>query len=88
MATGAVPATDRAAARLKVARSSFGRWNRETRRATRVNGKPVARLQSGALEQIVGRERNQRACLRHLVRNAVVARRVNSTVRAHRSSEN
>src|SRR3981081_3950963 len=33
-----------------------------------------------AAEQIVGRERNQRACHRQLVRNAVVSRRVNSTV--------
>jgi hypothetical protein len=37
-----------------------------------------------AVEQFVGRERNQRACLRQLVRNAVVSRRVNSTVRALR----
>jgi hypothetical protein len=34
-----------------------------------------------AAEQIVGRERNQRACHRQLVRNAVVFRRVNSNVR-------
>ncbi len=33
-----------------------------------------------AAQQIVGRERNQRACHRQLVRNVVVARRVNSTV--------
>jgi hypothetical protein len=33
-----------------------------------------------ATEQIVGRERNQRACHRLLVRHAVVSR-VNSTVR-------
>jgi hypothetical protein len=32
-------------------------------------------------EQIVGRERNQRACHRQLVRNVVDRRRVNSTVR-------
>ncbi len=32
-----------------------------------------------AAQQFVGRERNQRACHRQLVRNAVVARRVNST---------
>jgi hypothetical protein len=42
----------------------------------------------GRAEQIVGRERNQRACHRQLVRNAVVSRRVNSTVRAHRYFEN
>ena len=35
----------------------------------------------GATQQIVGRERNQRACHRQLVRNAVVSRRVNSTVK-------
>ena len=34
----------------------------------------------GAVEQIVGRERNQRACHRQLDRNVVVARRVNSNV--------
>jgi hypothetical protein len=34
----------------------------------------------GAAQQIVGRERNQRACHRQLVRNVVVSRRVNSTV--------
>src|SRR5436305_13928024 len=34
-----------------------------------------------AAQQIVGRERNQRACHRQLARNAVVSRRVNSTVR-------
>ncbi len=34
-------------------------------------------------EQIVGRERIQRACHRQLVRNAVVSRRVNSDVRRH-----
>src|SRR2546425_5551378 len=34
-----------------------------------------------AVEQIVGRERYQRACLRHLVRNPVASRRVNSDVR-------
>ena len=33
-----------------------------------------------AAQQIVGRERNQRTCYRQLVRNVVVARRVNSTV--------
>src|SRR5437667_4330590 len=38
-----------------------------------------------AAQQIVGRERNQRACHRQLVRNAVVARRVNSTVRLHQA---
>ena len=37
--------------------------------------------QVSAAEQIVGRERNQRACHRQLVRNVVVSRRVNSTVR-------
>jgi hypothetical protein len=37
-------------------------------------------IRSGATQQIVGRERNQRACHRQLVRNVVVARRVNSTV--------
>ena len=40
-----------------------------------------------AVEQIVGRERYQRACHRHLVRNAVASRRVNSNVRAHRYLE-
>jgi hypothetical protein len=39
-------------------------------------------------QQIVGRERSQRACHRELVRNVVVARRVNSDVRAHRYLEN
>ncbi len=39
-------------------------------------------------QSVVGRERNQRACHRQLVRNAVVSRRVNSTVRAHRSFKN
>ena len=34
-----------------------------------------------AAEQIVGRERNHGACHRQLVRNVVVSRRVNSTVR-------
>ena len=33
-----------------------------------------------AVEQVVGRERYQRACHRHLGRNAVVSRRVNSNV--------
>src|SRR5207244_2229279 len=37
--------------------------------------------QVSAAEQIVGRERNHGACHRQLVRNVVVARRVNSTVR-------
>src|SRR5437870_7929129 len=37
-------------------------------------------LDSPFIEQIVGRERNQRACDRQLVRNVAVARRVNSTV--------
>jgi hypothetical protein len=36
-----------------------------------------------AVEQIVRRERNQRACHRQLVRDVVVSRRVNSTVRSH-----
>ena len=36
--------------------------------------------QVSAAEQIVGRERNQRAWHRQLVRNAVDRRRVNSTV--------
>src|SRR6266567_935572 len=40
----------------------------------------VVRYNRWALEQIVGRERNQRACHRQLVRNVVVSRRVNSTV--------
>jgi uncharacterized protein (DUF488 family) len=40
--------------------------------------------QVSAAEQIVGRERNQRACHRQLVRNVVVSRRVNSNVIAHR----
>ena len=34
-----------------------------------------------AAEQLVGRERNQRACHRQLVRNVVDRRRVNSDVR-------
>src|SRR5438132_1459033 len=34
----------------------------------------------GDVEQIVGRERNRRACHRQLVRNVVDRRRVNSTV--------
>ena len=37
--------------------------------------------QLGAAEQIVGRERNQRASHRQVVRSAVARRRVNSTVR-------
>jgi hypothetical protein len=37
-------------------------------------------LSIGGIEQIVGRERNQRACHRQLVRHAVVSRRVNSIV--------
>src|SRR6267378_7666847 len=41
--------------------------------------------QISAAEQSVGRERNQIASYRQLARNAVVSRRVNSTVRAHRS---
>jgi hypothetical protein len=41
------------------------------------------RVPLSALEQIVGRERNQRACHRQLVRNVVDRRRVNSTVRRH-----
>jgi uncharacterized protein (DUF488 family) len=36
--------------------------------------------QVNAAEQIVGRERNQRACHRQLVRNVVTSRRVNSIV--------
>ena len=36
--------------------------------------------QVSAAEQIVGRERNQRACHRQLVCNVVVSRRVNSAV--------
>ena len=36
--------------------------------------------QVSAAEQIVGRERNRRACHRQLVRNVVDRRRVNSTV--------
>jgi uncharacterized protein (DUF488 family) len=36
--------------------------------------------QVSAAEQIVGRERNHGACHRQLVRNVVVARRVNSVV--------
>jgi hypothetical protein len=36
---------------------------------------------NGDAEQFVGRERNQRACHRQLVRDAVVSRRVNSNVR-------
>ena len=55
-------------------------WNRE-RRANLLLTKTGCALQSGALEQIVGRERNQRACHRQLARNVVVSRRVNSTVR-------
>src|SRR2546428_9444399 len=39
-----------------------------------------------AVEQFVGRERYQRACHRQLVRNVVVARRVNSTVIAPRTN--
>jgi hypothetical protein len=39
--------------------------------------------QNSSAEQIVGRERNQRACQRQLVRNAVASRRVNSDVRPH-----
>ena len=35
---------------------------------------------NGDVEQIVGRERNQRACHRQLARNPVASRRVNSTV--------
>jgi len=49
-----------------------------------VNAKPVARYNQRALEQIVGRERNQRAWYRQLVRDVVVARRVNSTGRERR----
>ena len=41
----------------------------------------IVAYNNDAIEQIVGRERNQRACHRQLVRNVVVARRVNSTVR-------
>ena len=41
----------------------------------------MALICGAAAEQIVGRERNQRACHRQLVRNVVVALRVNSTVR-------
>jgi hypothetical protein len=44
--------------------------------------------QVNAAEQIVGRERNQRACHRQLVRNVVTSRRVNSIVRAHRYFRN
>ena len=54
-------------------------WHRE-RRANLLLTKTGCALQSGALEQIVGRERNQRACHRQLVRNVVVSRRVNSIV--------
>ncbi len=54
-------------------------WNRE-RRANLLLTKTGGALQSGALDQIVGRERNQRACHRHLAANAVVSRRINSTV--------
>ena len=39
-----------------------------------------------AAEQIVGRERNQRASYRQLAHNAVVSRRVNSTVMPHQES--
>jgi hypothetical protein len=38
-------------------------------------------LKLNAAQQIVGRERGQRACHRQLVRNTVVSRRVNSDVR-------
>ena len=41
----------------------------------------VVRYNRWALEQFVGRERNQRDCHRQLVRNVVVSRRVNSIVR-------
>src|SRR5437763_896432 len=37
-------------------------------------------ISNSVAQQIVGRERNQRTFYRQLVRNAVVARRVNSTV--------
>ncbi len=40
-------------------------------------------MRVGAAEQIVGRERNQRACLRQLVRNAVVSRPLKRGVRRH-----
>ena len=40
-----------------------------------------ATLFSGRTQQIVGRERNQAACHRQLVRDVVDRRRVNSTVR-------
>ncbi len=43
--------------------------------------------QVSAAEQIVGRERNQRACHRQLALSTVVSRRVNSTVRRLRFSE-
>ena len=39
-----------------------------------------AKCNHRAVEQIVGRERIQRACHRQLVRSAVARRRVNSTV--------
>ena len=42
--------------------------------------------QVSAAEQIVGRERSHGACHRQLVRDVVVSRRVNSTVRRHTSS--
>ena len=45
-----------------------------------IGGTPIGVDDVGAIQQIIGRERNQRACHRQLVRNAVVARRVNSTV--------
>jgi len=41
----------------------------------------VEKCVADGTEQIVGRERNQRACHRQLVRHVVVSRRVNSTVR-------
>src|SRR5882762_4791314 len=51
-----------------------------------LNGNIRALCLSDAAQQFVGRERNQRACHRQLVRNVVVARRVNSTVIAPRTN--
>ena len=56
-------------------RRSHGRWKRFVGWA-----RFGVDTQLIAAEQIVGRERNQRACHRQLGRNVVVSRRVNSTV--------
>src|SRR5438105_2456668 len=57
--------------------TSVARWD-SPRLLVSLNSTNSSALQSGATQHIVGRERNQRASHRQLVRSAVARRRVNS----------